>query len=111
MSSAMQSNPEQSLASHEPSPPRVSAAEHACTISPMVAKSQVAFRRDLPELLKNRYGQWVAYHGDERLGFGRTQLELYRECLRRGLKDEDFVVWGISPEWPEGVDAGEFVEV
>ena len=70
MSSAMESNPEQSLASHEPSPPHVSAAEHVCTISPMVAKSQEAFRRDLPELLKNHYGQWVAYHGDERLGLG-----------------------------------------
>ena len=111
MSSAMQSNPDQSLTGPEELPSAEPAAEHVCTISPMVAKSQEAFRRELPELLKNRYGQWVAYHGDERLGFGRTQLELYRECLRRGLKDEDFVVWGISPEWPEGMDAGEFVEV
>ena len=111
MSSAMQSNPDQSLTGPEQLSPTDPAAEHVCTISPMVAKSQEAFRRELPELLKNRYGQWVAYHGDERLGFGRTQIEIYRECLRRGLKDEDFVVWGISPEWPEGVDAGEFVEV
>lgn len=79
-------------------------------ISPLVAQSQAAFRRDLPELLKKRHGQWVAYHGDECIGFGRSQIELYQQCVRRGLKDEDFVVWGITPEWPEGADAGEFVD-
>jgi len=101
MSSAMQSNPDQSLTGPEQRPSAEQAVGHLSTIAPMVAKSQEAFHRDLPELLKNRYGQWVAYQGNERVGFGRTQLELYRECLRRGLKDEDFVVWGITPEWPD----------
>ena len=27
-----------------------------------------AFRRDLPLLLKERPGEWVAYHGDRRVG-------------------------------------------
>ena len=70
MSSAMQSNPDQSLTGPEQLSPTDPAAEHVCTIPPMVAKSQEAFRRELPELLKNHYGQWVAYHGDERLGLG-----------------------------------------
>ena len=79
-------------------------------IPPLVAQSQAAFRRDLPELLKKRHAQWVAYHGDECIGFGRSQIELYQQCVRRGLKDDDFVVWGITPEWPDGVDAAEFVD-
>ncbi|HPM81004.1 MAG TPA: hypothetical protein PLF81_09905 [Candidatus Anammoximicrobium sp.] len=45
----------------------------------MIARSQAAFRRDLPELLKTHYWQWVAYHGDDRICFGRTQFELYEE--------------------------------
>ena len=39
---------------------------------PMIQKSIDAFRRDLPELLKTHYRKWVAYHGDERIGFGKT---------------------------------------
>ncbi len=42
----------------------------------MIQKSIDAFRRDLPELLRTHPGQWVAYHGDERIGFGRTETEL-----------------------------------
>ncbi len=53
-------------------------------LPPLVAQSQAAFRRELPELLKKRNGQWVAYHGDECLGFGRSQIELYQQCVRRG---------------------------
>jgi len=48
-------------------------------VAPMIARSQAAFRRDLPELLKTHYWQWVAYHGDDRICFGRTQFELYEE--------------------------------
>ena len=98
MSSAMQSGPEHSLASSE----QVSTAEpttgHVCGIAPMIAKSREAFRRDLPELLKSRDGWWVAYHGDEQIGFARSQRKLYQECLRRGLTDDQFLVCGILPD-------------
>ena len=68
-----------------------------CDPPPMIRKSIAAFRRDLQELLKTHRGQWVAYHGDERLGFGRRQTPLYQECLRRGLSRDEFIVWGIEP--------------
>jgi hypothetical protein len=51
-----------------------------------------AFYRDLPELLKKHYRKWVAYHGNDCLGVGRTQTELYEQCLRRGLKEDEFIV-------------------
>ncbi len=64
---------------------------------PMIQKSIDAFRRDLPELLKTHYRKWVAYHGNERIGFGKTETELYEECFHRGLTRDDFVVCGIEP--------------
>jgi hypothetical protein len=63
---------------------------------PMIQKSIEAFRHDLPEMLKTHRGKWVAYHGDERIGFGRTQLELCKECFRRGLTRDEFVVCGVG---------------
>ena len=74
-------------------------------VAPMINRSQEAFRRDLPELLKNRYGQWVAYHAEERIGFGGTQTELYEECFRRGLERDEFVVRNIQPEMIDEVEA------
>ena len=63
-------------------------------VSPGIRRSQEAYWRDLPRLLplRSRERRWVAYHGDERVGFGRTQAELYRECIRRGLKVNDIYI-------------------
>jgi hypothetical protein len=75
---------------------------------PMIEKSIEAFRRDLPEMLKSHRGRWVAYHGDERIGFGNTQTELVQECFQRGLTRDDFVVCGVE----EGVfDPDEDIEI
>jgi hypothetical protein len=70
---------------------------------PMIEKSIEAFRRNLPEMLKTRRGEWVAFHGEELVGFARTQTELVQECFRRGLTLDDFVVctvdeWVFDPE-------------
>ena len=64
---------------------------------PMIQRSIDTFRCDLPELLKTHYGKWVAYNGDERIGFGRTETDLYEECFRRGLTRDEFIVSAIEP--------------
>jgi len=64
----------------------------ASAVPSMESQSMDAFYRDLPELLKEHPRKWVAYHGDELIGVGRTQTELYHKCLRRGLKEDEFVV-------------------
>jgi hypothetical protein len=61
-------------------------------VLPMIQKSIDAFRRDLPELLKTHPGKWVAYHGDKRVGFGKTETELYQRCFALGLTRDDFIV-------------------
>ena len=73
-----------------------------------IRKSQEAFFRDLPELLKDRRlrGKYVAYHGDERIGISRDDTKLIRECLRRGLKREEYDILIIEPQSaePEEID-------
>ena len=75
---------------------------------PMIKKSIDAFRRALPELLRTHPGKWVAYHGDERVGFGKTQTELYQQCFARGLTRDDFIV-GFSE--PAAFEPDEDIEV
>jgi hypothetical protein len=70
------------------------------TIPPGIRRSQEAYWRDLPELLqlKSRKRQWVAYHGDQRIGFGRTSAELYQECLQlHHLRQDEFYVDRLEP--------------
>ena len=98
MSSAMQFGPDQLAQDnqrHDPSPP---GPPLNCEIPPMIARSQAAFRRDLPQLLKERPWQWVAYHGEERIGVAKSNTELYQHCLARGLDWDQFVVRSIEPE-------------
>jgi hypothetical protein len=59
---------------------------------PIFVRSLKAFYRNLPELLKRHEGKWAAYYGDECVGIARTQTELWERCLRRGLKEDEFVV-------------------
>ena len=87
----------------------IDVATCAYEIAPMTARSQAAFRRDLPELLKTHYRQWVAYHGEDRVRFGRTQFELYEECYRRGWHDDEFVVRSVEPEMPDEIDPAELI--
>lgn len=60
-----------------------------------------AFQRDLPQLFHQRPGQWVAYQGDQLLGFGEQKHLLYQHCFDRGLQQEQFVVFCIEPQETE----------
>jgi hypothetical protein len=60
--------------------------------SPLTSQSIDAFYRDLPELLEQHNGKWVAYHGDKCIGVGPTETELYQKCFRLGLKEDEFAV-------------------
>jgi hypothetical protein len=73
-------------------------------IPPLVLRSQQAFWHDLPELLKNKRnrGKWAAYHGGERVAIGRTDVEAYQECFRRGLKHAEFYVGKLEAD-PDGI--------
>jgi hypothetical protein len=81
----------------EGSPPATQ--EPSSLIPRGILRAQQAFWRDLPELLKlrSRKRRWVAYQGDERIGFGKTDTELFQECFRRGLRRGEFYVGPLEP--------------
>jgi hypothetical protein len=81
-----------------------------------VRRSEQAFLRDLPTLMGEHSRRWAAYHGDERVAIGESQRQLIRECLRRGLTEEEIYVGMIVPhaQEPEKIDPsffefGEFI--
>ncbi len=79
--------------------------EVSSLILPEMLRAQRAFWRELPELLKYKrhHGQWVACHGDERVGLGKTRTELYERCVQQGLKRGTFYIGKIeeadTPPW------------
>lgn len=77
-------------------------------VSKGIRESQHAFFRDLPDLLKDRRlrGKHVAYHGNERIGIAEDDTPLIRECLRRGLKRDEYDILIIEPQSsePEEID-------
>ncbi len=65
-----------------------------------IRRSQDAFFRDLPELLRDEglLGQCVAYCGDERIGIAPSDEPLIRKINRRGIKDDEFDLFIIRPQ-------------
>ena len=68
-----------------------------------IRRSQDAFFRDLPELLRDEglLGQCVAYCGDERIGIAPSDEPLIGEINRRGIKDDEFDLFVIRPQGRE----------
>jgi hypothetical protein len=90
----------------------VAPREIATFIPVGIRRSQEAFWRDLPALLKKKgnHGKWVAYHGDERIGIAAREVELLRKCRMLGVLDEEFytdvIIQYDRPPWvPEPLDA------
>ena len=76
-----------------------------------IRRSQEAFFRDLPAMLRDRRlrGKYVAFHRDERVKVARSDSEVIRACLDRGLADDEYDVFIIEPQSsePEEVDSGQ----
>ena len=71
--------------------------------------SQEAYRRALPELLKQKklFRHWVAYQRQEHLGVARSGQALRKECYQRGLGPGEFFVGWIDAS---GLEIEEEVE-
>src|SRR5262245_25149151 len=69
-------------------------APSAREIPPGIRRSQEALRRDLPNLLADPKvcHHWAAYHGEERIGLARDATTLLRECIRRGLTEDQYYI-------------------
>jgi hypothetical protein len=83
----------------------------AIGVAPLIAQAQVRHRRDLPELLKEHPGEWVAYLGAERLAIGKSERELTEKCIHRGLKDDEFLVRAIAKHSDPVIDATTLMQI
>jgi hypothetical protein len=70
----------------------------AALIPPEMLEAQRTFLRELPQLLKERRGQWVAYYGARQLGFAATKTAMWEECRRQGY--EEVFVEFVEPHSP-----------
>ncbi len=68
------------------------------TFPPLIRQARMAWRRDLPILLKTHPKKWVAYHGDRQVCIGKTKTEVFQQCLRAGLERGQFLVLLIERE-------------
>ncbi len=74
-----------------------------------ILKARAALRTDLPALLADRKsrGKWACYSNEGRVGLGDDHLALIRECVLRGIPDDDFIVERVEP----GAGSDEDVEI
>jgi hypothetical protein len=70
---------------------------------PGIIKSMKAYLRELPTLLANpKYDRCcVVYHGDERIGIAKSERDLARECLKRGLREDECYFGIIAKQDPD----------
>lgn len=61
------------------------------------AQAHQTFLRELPELLENHSGQWVAYRGKTQLDLAAGKTALLQKCFRRGLDPKELMVRRIHP--------------
>jgi hypothetical protein len=66
-------------------------------VSPWIREAHEVYERELPQLLQERPGQWVAYHGAERIGFAPTKQEMYQVCRDHGFDLDETLVECIEP--------------
>jgi len=82
-------------------------------MSPGLERAYSAFRRDLPELLREKKNdrKWVAYDDQgEQIGIDASERKLYQRCLRRHQEGE-FLICCIFPEMPENIDSEELIDI
>ena len=80
-------------------------------VPPLFAKARVRHRRDLPALLSEHPGQFVAYCGEVRIAIRTTATELVEMCMQRGLKDDEFLLEAIIPEDESVIDAAMWAHI
>ena len=83
-----------------PSYPQVEQHTHKAACSELTEgtrRALAALRRDLPELLVSHRGQFVCYHLEQRLGIDKDDMPLLRECDRRGIPLDEWIVQRIEP--------------
>lgn len=75
----------------------------------VLLKSSEAFDRELPRMLADHLGEWVAFSGSTRLGFADTRTALIRVCMSQGLHPGEFLVRRVEPQAEDVVETPRLV--
>jgi hypothetical protein len=86
-----------SPASNTPAPPPV-------VLPPGIVKALRVFKAHFPELLKKYPRQWAACDTTRFLFVGESWDAIYKRCVKRGLKEDEFVVCCLLPDATEYID-------
>ncbi|MBI1927118.1 hypothetical protein HYR99_23110 [Candidatus Poribacteria bacterium] len=62
------------------------------------------FRRELPRLLQEHPGKWIAFHGEGQVALAASKREVYQQLKRDGCPLEEVVVRRIELLGPQVVD-------
>ena len=54
------------------------------------------FARDLPRLLSEHLGYWVAYHGERQIAIARHSGEVHDKCRQQGLLLDEVMLFEIA---------------
>ncbi|MCI0704057.1 MAG: hypothetical protein L0241_23610 [Planctomycetia bacterium] len=68
-----------------------------------IRKSLRVFKAHFPELLKKHPGWWAACDASELLFVGNDWDTIYKKCLKRGLKETEFVVVCLLPDAADSI--------
>jgi hypothetical protein len=77
--------------------PRPTLATHA---NPDLAEAERLYLRDLPQLLLNKAGRWVAYTAQGCIAEGADELALFRYCSEQGLARGHYLITRVEPDLP-----------
>ena len=73
-------------------------------LPPGIAKALRVFKAHFPELMKKHPGDWAACDGEKLLFVGRSWDAIYKRCVKRGLKEDEFIVLCLLPDATEFID-------
>jgi hypothetical protein len=95
--------------SSENSPVSSSQRAQAFGTDPQLSCCYEVFLRDLPGLLSDHAGQWVAYAANRQIGIHASKRSLYRQCIAAGHSDGEFLICGIEP--PQAIVLDDLLDV
>jgi hypothetical protein len=79
--------------------------EYGCLPTPPgIIRATRVLVAHFPELLKKHDREWVACDANGILFFGDSQEVLYKRCLKRGLRPDEFIVDYIMPGAIDDID-------
>lgn len=73
-------------------------------LPPGIVKALRVFKAHFPKLLKKYPQQWAACDSERLLFVGKSWDTIYKRCLKRGLKEDEFIVLCLLPDAAEYID-------